>query len=126
MARAAWSAGSLDRAAYRRRTGAGPQRPRNPDHPLARVAMKESMTQREYRICTNCIMDTSDSNIVFDSRGWCDYCVNYHANILPHWQPNTSTEQALAPVIEQMKREGRGKSHDCIIGVSGGVDSSYV
>ena len=42
------------------------------------------MTKREYRICTNCIMDTSDSNIVFDERGWCDYCNNYHANILPH------------------------------------------
>jgi N-acetyl sugar amidotransferase len=71
-------------------------------------------------------MDTSDSNITFDSRGWCDYCNNYHSNILPNWHPDEVGERELAPLIEQIRREGRGKSHDCIIGVSGGVDSSYV
>src|SRR5690348_110450 len=81
---------------------------------------------KPYKICVNCIMDTSDSNIVFDERGWCDYCNNYHANILPHWRPNESNEAEIAPVIEQVKQHGRGRSHDCIIGVSGGVDSSYV
>jgi hypothetical protein len=43
---------------------------------------------RPYRICANCIMDTSDSNITFDERGWCDYCNNYHTNILPNWHPD--------------------------------------
>src|SRR4051812_14930429 len=81
---------------------------------------------RPYQICSNCIMDTSDSNIVFDGRGWCDYCVNYHRNILPHWRPNESNEAAISPVIERIKRYGKGRDHDCVIGVSGGVDSSYV
>jgi N-acetyl sugar amidotransferase len=71
-------------------------------------------------------MDTSDSNIVFDARGWCDYCVNYHANILPHWRPNEAREDLIAPTIEKIKRHGKGRDHDCLIGVSGGVDSSYV
>ena len=84
------------------------------------------MTQTTYRICANCAMDTSDSNISFDARGWCDYCINYHRNILPHWHPDERGERELMPVIERIKRDGRGKDHDCLIGISGGVDSSYV
>lgn len=80
----------------------------------------------KYQICTNCIMDTSDSKIVFDERGWCEYCNNYHQNILPNWHPDERGMRELEPVIEQIKREGQGKDHDCIIGLSGGVDSSYV
>lgn len=81
---------------------------------------------RPYQICANCIMDTSDSNITFDSRGWCDYCNNYYSNILPHWHPDERGERELQPVIDRIKREGRGRDHDCLIGISGGVDSSYV
>jgi N-acetyl sugar amidotransferase len=84
------------------------------------------MTRAGYRICANCIMDTSDSNITFDARGWCDYCNNYHANILPNWHPDERGERELAPVIERIKRDGRGRDHDCLIGISGGVDSSYL
>jgi N-acetyl sugar amidotransferase len=81
---------------------------------------------RPYRICANCIMDTSDSNITFDDRGWCDYCTNYYANILPNWHPDETGASILQKDIERIKREGKGKSHDCVIGISGGVDSSYV
>lgn len=81
---------------------------------------------REYQICTNCIMDTSDSRIAFDHRGWCDYCNNYHLNILPNWHPDETGQRMLRPLIEKIREEGRGKEHDCIIGMSGGVDSSYV
>ena len=71
-------------------------------------------------------MDTSDSNITFDHRGWCDYCQNYYRNILPHWYPNDQGERLIAPQIDRIKRRGRGQTHDCLIGISGGVDSSYV
>lgn len=84
------------------------------------------MKQREYRVCSNCIMDTSDPNITFDSRGWCDYCRNYHDRILPNWHPDERGEAELAPIIEKIKREGKGRDHDCLIGISGGADSSYV
>jgi len=71
-------------------------------------------------------MDTSDPNITFDEKGWCDYCNNYYQNILPNWHPNETGEKMLAPLIEKIKRDGKGKTHDCLIGLSGGVDSSYV
>jgi N-acetyl sugar amidotransferase len=71
-------------------------------------------------------MDTSDSNIVFDERGWCDYCNNYYENILPNWHPDERGEAEIAKQIEKIKQDGKGKDHDCLIGLSGGVDSSYV
>jgi N-acetyl sugar amidotransferase len=81
---------------------------------------------KNYKICNNCIMDTSDSNITFDERGFCDYCNNYYANILPNWHPNKKGMEILQPLIDKIKRDGKGKPHDCLIGLSGGVDSSYV
>lgn len=84
------------------------------------------MSKRPYQICTNCIMDTSDSGIVFDERGWCDYCNNYHRNILPNWHTDERGEREIMAQVEQIKRDGKGKDHDCLIGLSGGVDSSYV
>ncbi|UPJ51974.1 N-acetyl sugar amidotransferase [Bradyrhizobium sp. 200] len=83
-------------------------------------------SKRAYQICANCIMDTSDSNITFDRRGWCDYCNNYHQNILPNWHPDARGESEMQAVAETIRNEGKDRDHDCIIGVSGGVDSSYV
>jgi N-acetyl sugar amidotransferase len=84
------------------------------------------VNQVKYQICSNCIMDTTDPDITFDERGWCDYCRNYHENILPNWHPNEKGEKMLAPVIDKIKKDGKGRDHDCLIGISGGVDSSYV
>lgn len=80
----------------------------------------------KYQVCTSCIMDTSDPGIVFDSRGVCDYCHNFHANILPNWHPNEHGRAILDKIIDKIKREGAGRDHDCLIGISGGVDSSYM
>lgn len=82
--------------------------------------------QRPYEICSNCAMDTSDSNIVFDARGWCDYCNNYYANILPNWHTDEEGARDIDAQIDRIKRDGKGRDHDCLIGLSGGVDSSYV
>ena len=71
-------------------------------------------------------MDTSDPKITFDELGWCDYCRNYHQHILPNWHPNERGMKELQPLLDKIKREGKGKSHDCLIGLSGGIDSSYV
>ncbi|MCS0807435.1 N-acetyl sugar amidotransferase [Massilia agilis] len=81
---------------------------------------------RPYAICSNCIMDTSDSKIVFDERGWCDYCNNYHAKIVPNWHPDERGAKELEAMVARIKRDGEGRAHDCLIGLSGGVDSSYV
>lgn len=71
-------------------------------------------------------MDTSDSTITFDQRGWCDYCRNFHRNILPIWHPDERGVREIMPTIEKIKQDGKGRDHDCLIGISGGLDSSYV
>ena len=85
-----------------------------------------SHPNRAYAICTNCIMDTSDANIVFDERGRCDYCNNFDATIAPNWHTDARGAAALAELAEKIKADGKGKDFDCIIGLSGGLDSSYV
>lgn len=79
-----------------------------------------------YQICNNCIMDTSDPNIMFDEKGWCDYCNNFYSNILPYWHTDERGTQELSRIVEKIRTEGKGRHHDCLIGLSGGVDSSYV
>lgn len=85
-----------------------------------------SKAQKSVQICTNCIMDSTDETIVFDEKGVCDYCANYYDNILPNWHPNAEGEKEIQKVIDKIKEEGKGKDHDCIIGISGGLDSSYL
>lgn len=89
------------------------------------LAGETNISQAKYQICSNCIMDTTDPNITFDERGWCDYCRNYYANILPNWHPNEQGKKELLKIIDKIKLDGKGKVHDCIIGLSGGPDSSY-
>lgn len=78
-----------------------------------------------YQICSRCIMDSSDPNIVFDGRGWCDYCNNFEATIRPNWHTDHRGEAALQALADKIREAGRGKDFDCIIGLSGGLDSSY-
>lgn len=83
-------------------------------------------TQRPYQICSRCIMDTSDPTITFDERGWCDFCRNFESNLKPNWHPGERGIREITPLIEKIKQEGKGRDHDCLIGISGGLDSSYV
>lgn len=78
-----------------------------------------------YRICSRCIMDTSDPNIVFDDRGWCDYCNNFESTIMPNWLTDQLGDAVLMALAEKIHQEGKDKDFDCIIGLSGGLDSSY-
>ena len=71
-------------------------------------------------------MDSSDPNIIFDERGCCDYCNNFKSAILPNWHIDQKGEDALKFLAEKIRQEGKGKDFDCIIGISGGLDSSYV
>lgn len=78
------------------------------------------------QICTNCVMDTSDSMIVFDERGVCDHCNTFYLHTLPNWPQGEQAQKELAALAEKIKRAGEGKEFDCIIGMSGGIDSSYL
>lgn len=81
---------------------------------------------RDYQICTNCVMDTTDSMIVFDDKGVCDHCNTFYKKILPRWYPCEKNRQAFQELVNRIKKSGQGKEFDCIIGMSGGVDSSYL
>lgn len=81
---------------------------------------------REYQACTNCVMDTSDSRIVFDEKGVCDHCNTFYQHTLPNWPKGEEGQKDLADLVERIKQAGKGKEFDCIIGMSGGIDSSYL
>lgn len=83
------------------------------------------MSKRPYRICCNCVMDTSDPNIGFDARGWCDYCNNFEARVLPNWHTDERGDSSLKSLADAIREAGKGRDFDCIIGLSGGLDSSY-
>lgn len=79
----------------------------------------------EYRICTRCIMDTTDPEIVFDEQGHCNHCTDYLENRINGVKPDTSGRE-LSALLERVREAGKGRNYDCVVGVSGGVDSSSV
>lgn len=84
------------------------------------------MVARPYQICANCVMDTSDSRIQFDERGVCDHCNTFTSTILPNWHTDERGAAELRKITDEIKAAGKGKDFDCIIGMSGGIDSSYL
>ena len=81
---------------------------------------------KRYQICTNCVMDVTDSKITFDDKGVCDHCNTFYKKILPNWHTDERGWKALEIITEQIRKGGIGKDFDCIIGMSGGADSSYL
>lgn len=80
-----------------------------------------------YQVCTRCVMDTSATDISFDENGVCNYCSEFltrSGHIL--LKDPIQRTQELNTFVAKVKAEGKGKPYDCIIGVSGGVDSSWV
>jgi N-acetyl sugar amidotransferase len=84
------------------------------------------MTNKKYQICTNCVMDTTDSKIIFDKNGVCDHCNTFYKDIKPKWHTDEKGWNEINTTVEKIKKEGEGKDFDCIIGMSGGIDSSYL
>lgn len=81
---------------------------------------------RPYQICSNCVMDTSDPGITFDAAGVCDQCNSFTRNVIPHWHTDARGRAELDAIVEKIKAAGKGKDFDSILGMSGGVDSSYL
>jgi N-acetyl sugar amidotransferase len=71
-------------------------------------------------------MDTTDPEIVFDEQGVCNHCHDYDRLMTQKAIRGEAGKVYLERLVEKMKQDGRGKPYDCIIGVSGGVDSTYV
>ena len=83
-------------------------------------------TERPYQRCTRCVMDTTDSKITFDEHGVCDHCRNFDTHIKPYWKPKENDFEGLEKLAAQIRKAGKGREYDCILGLSGGADSSYL
>lgn len=81
---------------------------------------------RNYQICTKCIMDTSDPYITFNKSGSCSHCDYFKNERKPNWFPNAKGKAILDTKISDIKKARVNHKYDCMIGLSGGVDSSYL
>jgi N-acetyl sugar amidotransferase len=79
-----------------------------------------------HKVCSNCVMDESDYKITFDSDGVCDHCRTFEKEILPKWNMGRGRDDELKKIVSSIKKDGQGRDFDCIMGMSGGIDSSYL
>jgi len=77
------------------------------------------------KICNYCIMDESAIEIVFDENGICNFCKDFK-NLLSKRIEINGNQNSLNKIIEKIKKDGKNKDYDCVIGVSGGVDSTFL
>ena len=68
------------------------------------------MTERKYQVCNHCVMDTSDSNIVFNENGVCERCNEYEKVILPRWNYGKGHEEELKKIVEEIKRAAKERN----------------
>ena len=78
------------------------------------------------QICSNCVMDTTDTKITFNDEGICDHCETFFSDIKPKWNTGEKGNNELIKIVNQIKKEGKNRDFDCIMGMSGGIDSSYL
>ena len=78
-----------------------------------------------YQICTRCVMDTTDPDIRFDQTGVCNHCHEYDRIVKEHTFTGDEGSRKLETLVGEIKEAGRGREYDCLLGISGGVDSSY-
>jgi N-acetyl sugar amidotransferase len=97
----------------------------SPEFERRRGAAVFSAPVRPYRMCARCVMDTSDPEIEFDPRGWCNHCLIYDRAVAAYVHRGQDGIRKLDEVVRLIREEGKGKPYDCIIGLSGGVDSTY-
>lgn len=84
------------------------------------------MTSLNYQCCSRCVMDTTDSQITFDEEGVCNHCRQFDERSQREWFPNEEGHRRWQKLVADIKSNGQGKDYDCILGLSGGVDSSYL
>ena len=78
------------------------------------------------KICLKTVMDTSDPGIIFDNKGISDYYHHYNNVIKPNWNTDSEGLRSLMSISDKIKSKRKKHDFDCIIGLSGGLDSSYV
>jgi hypothetical protein len=77
--------------------------------------------------CKRCLMNATVKDLVLNDQGICNYCIDFSNRAESLIQKDSTTNsQSFNDFLYRVKKNGKGKKYDCIIGVSGGVDSSYV
>ena len=84
------------------------------------------MKKDEIKVCKHCVMNSTDPNLLLDENGVCDRCNDYKNRILPWWNYGKGPEEEFQKLIYDIKKSGEGKEYDCLLGLSGGLDSSYM
>lgn len=89
--------------------------------------MMDNKVISKYQICTSCVMDTSDPEISFNDEGICDHCQNFNKNIKDDLFNNDKNRfKDLKKICEDINRNDNKEGYNCLAGISGGVDSSYL
>ncbi|MBF0253986.1 MAG: N-acetyl sugar amidotransferase [Candidatus Omnitrophica bacterium] len=86
----------------------------------------KSAASGPYRICDRCVMDTTDPEITFDAAGVCSHCHSYDKDHSKYCAEGARGEELLQKAAEEIRVQGKGREYDSLLGLSGGVDSSYV
>ena len=81
---------------------------------------------QHYQICSKLVIDTSDPDAVFDANGVCNHYFDFRRNVEPVWDTGALGEARLERAVNAIKAAGKGKEFDCLMGMSGGADSSYM
>ncbi|MBS9442723.1 N-acetyl sugar amidotransferase [Photorhabdus heterorhabditis] len=81
---------------------------------------------KKYQVCTRCVMDTTDPTISFDSNGVCNHCNDFDNKTSKSWYPTDLGKEKLNNIIKKIKASKKNEKYDCIIGLSGGIDSAYL
>jgi len=81
---------------------------------------------KPYQVCKRCVMDTTDPEITFGSDGVCNHCRNFDEITSKGWFPNEEGAKRLSVILDRIRAAGKNQAYDCIIGLSGGVDSCYL
>ncbi len=93
-------------------------------HPSSFMSTRSSKLT-EHRVCTKCLIDSTVPGVLFDEEGVCNYC-KLHKILEGTWQIGKEGEKTLNALVGQIKKTGKGKQYDCVVGVSGGTDSTYL
>jgi N-acetyl sugar amidotransferase len=84
------------------------------------------MSDTGHKVCARCVMDTTAPEIQFDERGVCSFCRRAEQMLSRGWFPNEEGARRLDAMAREIREYGKNRQYDCIIGVSGGIDSSYL
>lgn len=90
------------------------------------MLLNRDINQSGIKICSRCIYDERVASISFDEKGVCNYCKQVDDLIEQYGTGRDKGNNTLQNIVSEIKKSGKGKKYDCVVGVSGGTDSSYM